>query len=238
METPIKIYYHVYAVNHYLDIIREQLECIKESGLYEECEEINIGFLGTKEALEKARDVFIFYPKIKYIIHDEDPNKYEFHTLRMLKGACDTAKEKFYGIYIHTKGVSYIKPEDVQAGKVWRDYLMKWVVSDWRINYKALNMKFAGYDICSVKIIPARVSPSNRTHASGNMWMFNSEYIKSLIKIESIENANRFEAEMWAFSGQPIIFMPCNLFIDYLNRQKSYRDFADNYSELNQFCLL
>ena len=135
------------------------------------------------------------------------------------------------------KGVSYGKEHEMyEGGKFWLDYMTDWIITKWRNNYKALNMKFRGYDIAGVKIIPARESPSKRVHASGNWWMANSEYIKSLRKIETLNRVDRFESEMWAFSGQPIIYMPCNLFIDYLVKG-NYADFIKNYKELNEFIL-
>jgi len=83
METPIKIYYHVYGINHYIEIATEQINTIIESGLYDRCESINIGFLGTEENLVHFKSIFGKYDKIKIREHSEDATRYEFHTLRI-----------------------------------------------------------------------------------------------------------------------------------------------------------
>jgi hypothetical protein len=211
--------------------------CIVSCGLYEECQDINICFLGTDEALKETMDYLKEYPKATLRYFSTNGSEYEFATLKVLKKDCDEAKELFYGFYIHTKGCSYTEEKFKIAGKVWRDYLMDYIITKWRNNYKALNMKYMGYDLCSVKCVPARVSPSGRTHGSGNFFAFNSEYVRSLRKVETLNQKDRFESEMYIWQGQPIIYMPCNLFIDYLNQQTSYADFIKNYKELNEFIL-
>jgi len=235
MQIPFKMFFHIAQLNHWEDIVREQLQQVVKSGFYNECDLVYVGVLGND--LEKVKEIFADEKVYRAeFYHHIDIKRYEFHTLRILKKVCNESP-LFYGAYIHDKACSYPTDPNKNAGKVWRDYLMHWTIGEWRQNYKALNMKFLGYDLCAIKIIPARVSPSNRTHSSGNMWMFNSEYIRSLVEIDELDTANRFEAEMWAFSGQPIIYMPCNLFIDYLNRQKSYEDFVNNYPEYKDHCL-
>ena len=235
MNVPIKIFYHVALLNHWQEIVKEQLDTIFNCGLYAQCSDIYIGCVGDQSEREKLHDLVKEHSKI-HISHHPDVKQYEFFTLKILKNHCNESP-KFYGAYIHDKGCSYPNEPDKNSGKVWRDYLMYWTITNWKQNYKALDMKFMGYDLCCVKVIPKRVSPSESTHASGNMWMFNSEYIKSLKPIESLDNTNRFHAEMWVCSGEPIIYMPCNLFIDYINRQKSYKDFVENYPEFKDHCL-
>lgn len=238
MNVPINIFYHLMLCNHWKEILLEQLADIYESGLYDECTTIYVGCLGSEEDFFELKKIFADheFTKVEFY-HHEDVKQYEFFTLKVLKCVADVSP-LFYGFYILNKGVSYPDEPNKTSGKVWRNYMMKWVIKEWRQNYKVMDMKFAGYDICACKVIPKRVSPSGTTHASGNMVAFNSEYIRSLAPVESLNNSNRFEAEtLWFFSGEPIIYMPCNLFIDYMNRQTSYDDFAKNYPEFNDYCL-
>lgn len=239
MTVPINIFYHVLLVNHWREVVTEAITAIKTSGLHAETTTIYVGCLGTTEEFESCKQLFKdngienteFY-------HSENIEEYEFFTLKVMKLVCDLSP-LFYGFYIHSKGISYKADPEKKAGKVWRDYMLHWVIKEWRMNYKAMNLKFAGYDLCAVKIIPKRVSPSESTHASGNYFAFNSEYIKSLKPVEDVDCTNRFDAETrWAFTGEPIIFMPCNLFIDYINRQPSYDEFVSGYSEMKDYCLL
>ncbi len=237
MNPPIRIYIHSYMVHHHLEIMENIFSVMEGCGLYEECERIYIGCLGEESELKRLQDFLLKYPKAEIAAYSNNPLEFEFFTLKILKKHCDEAKEKFYPMYLMTKGVSYGKEHEMyQGGKFWLDYMLDWIVSRYRNNYKALNLKFRGYDIVGVKIIPARESPSNRTHASGSFFFANSEYIKSLRKIETLNTKDRWEAEMWSFSGQPIIYMPCNLFIDYLVKG-DYFEFIKSYKELPEFCL-
>jgi len=81
-KPKMRIYYHIYAVNHYLDIIKEQLQTIYDCGLYNEVEDINIGFLGTDEALQAANEIFNKYPKVKVAYHSANGAEYEFATMK------------------------------------------------------------------------------------------------------------------------------------------------------------
>lgn len=235
--TPIKVYLHCYMVNHYLEVVDEIFNKLTSSGLYEQCSKVYVGCLGSSEELKKLQTYLSKYPKVEIAAYSNNEKEYEFFTLRVLKKHCDESKEKFFALYCMTKGVSYGKEHELyEGGKFWLDYMIDWNITKWRKNYKALNMKFRGYDISGVKVIPARESPSNRVHFSGNWWMANSDYIKSLRKIETLNKNDRWEAEMWSTSGQPIIYMPCNLFIDYMVKG-NYYDFIKNYSELNDFTI-
>lgn len=237
MDKKINIYIHCYMVNHYLEVMEEILGRIQSSGLMDACHKIYIGCLGT--ASEQVRLTLFLekYPKAVIAGYDANPLLYEFFTLKILKKHCDESPDKFYALYLMTKGVSYGKTHDMYVGgKFWMDYMIDWNINHWEQMYKALNMKYRGYDLCGVKVVPGRESPSSRTHFSGNWWWANSEYIQSLSRIETLNNKLRHEAEMWSTSNQPIIYMPCNLFIDYLVKG-DYYEFIKNYSELNEFVL-
>ncbi len=236
--TPMKLFYHVALLNHWDEIVCEQLTTIKDSGFYDNCDEIFVGCVGKISEYERLKEVFKENGIEKvHFYHHPDIKQYEFFTLKIMKRVCDNSDKLFYGAYIMSKGCSYNTEPNKTSGKVWRDYMMRWVITNWKENYHAMTMKYRGYDLCCVKVVPARESPNKTTHASGNFFSFNSEYIKSLPKVEDFDTTNRFYAEIWPYVGQPIIYMPCNLFIDYMNRQTSYDDFVKNYPEYKEYCL-
>jgi hypothetical protein len=232
----IKIYYHVCMVNHWQDIVREQLDTIKSSGI--PYETVNIGALGEQSQLEILQKIIREYENVGIRRYSTDIKQYEYFTLRTLKEDSDKATEKFYGAYIHVKGVSYPPEHDAHfGGYFWRSYMMHFTIREWQKNYRALDLKYMGYDLCGCKVVPKRVSPSEHTHFSGNFFMFNSEYVRSLKPIESLDTTNRFHAENWITSGEPIIYLNCNLFVDYFARHKDYDEFMNNYKDLPDFVL-
>lgn len=238
MKVPINIFYHVMLCNHYKEIVLEQLADIYESGIYDECTTIYVGCLGSEEDFIELKKIFADqeFTKVEFY-HHEDIKQYEFFTLKALKCVADVSP-LFYGMYIHSKAVNYPKSNPAYlGGRFWRHHMNHWIIKKWKENYHALDLKYLGYDLAGVKVVPARVSPSNRTHISGNFFWFNSEYIRSLAKIETLNLDDRFEAENWCTSGQPIIYMPCNLFIDYLSTHDDYDTFTKTYTEYKNHCL-
>jgi hypothetical protein len=94
----------------------------------------------------------------------------------------------------------------------WRDYMVYFLITKWKEWYRALSLPDWGYDICGVRICPARKSPSHIIHASGNYWAANSEYLQKIQKVEDAEKIDHFQAEMMAFTGQPLIYSMCQGF--------------------------
>ncbi len=245
MNVKIRVYYHVTCINHFLEITEYIFDRIVSSGLYEYIEGIYIGALGEPEELIKLEELIKKYPKAIIRSHSERKADYEFHTLRLLHEDSKTLP-KFYGMYLHSKSVTFPKegcegrtPNDHKYDWYWMQYMVYWMVEQWQKCYRALDMKDIGYDICGVKIAPARMSASKRTHASGNMWFANSEYIKTLDSktIEWSEWKDIFEGEMWAFSGNPIIYMPCNMFTDGFPFQIPFYEYMEKIKNIEDYTI-
>lgn len=206
---------HIYMINHYLEIVQEQLNLMKLSGLYDTCDDIYVGCVGGYTELDKLRELLRDYPKIFIGVHDLCINKYEFLTLNMLKQKSEILFP-FYGFYIHTKGVSYIKHTVQQTdvgGKYWRDYMNYYNLTRWGDCMDKLID--GGYDLCGVKLRYETDGPAYELHYSGNFFWFKSEYVKKLVPIDTIDNTNRYEAEMWIGSAEPKAATLCQDFVDY-----------------------
>lgn len=193
-------FFHICAINHYYEIISEQLKLLVDSKLYDKSEAIFVGVLGE---IEKVEALFKDYPKIKILSHSTDLKKYEFLTLKLLREKSRT--ETFYGYYFHTKGVSY--PDNI-GGDHWRDYMNYYLLTKWRDNVDKLN---EGFDTCGVKYIDKGFP----AHYSGNFFWFKSEYAKNLAALYRVNTKDRYAAEMWLCSNNPKAACLCDYFVDY-----------------------
>lgn len=221
--TKIRIYYHVTCIGRYFEITKGIFDSIMESGLHDECEGIYVGVLGLGTDVEKLNELLLNYPKAKIIAHSTHLDYFELFTIQHLKKDADTLP-KFFALYLHSKGVTSANENDSKFRQFWCDYMIYWMVSNWRLWYHALNLKDlddhdAGYDIASVRVVSARKSIGHTVHGSGNMWSADSEYIKTLEFVLAdtyFDGQNPYQgghiAETWAFSGQPIIYAPTMMF--------------------------
>ena len=66
------VFFHICSLRNWKEIFLEQIDLMKESGLYDDIESINIGFLGDK------KDIIPFLnDKIKLVYHSTNLNEYE-----------------------------------------------------------------------------------------------------------------------------------------------------------------
>lgn len=197
-------FYHICMINHYLEIVGDHLRKMENSRLIEAVKEIRIGCVGPLSELDRLQAFLKDYPKMKIEAHSPDLQKYEFITLGILKRESDI-RAPFYGFYFHTKGVSY--PGNT-GGEYWRNYMNHYNLTRWEDAVKMLDF---GYDMSGVKLIN-RCFP---LHYSGNYFWFKSDYIKTLRPLYKMNLADRFSAEMWPCSGQPIAATLCQNYVDY-----------------------
>ena len=175
-------FYHIWAKAHWYTVIMEQLRILLTSGLYDECEEIRIGFIGTADQKQVFDKFFLnTYPKLKVKYWSLDPSLYEFSTLKLI----EQDSSEYVGFYFHTKGVTRPYEGVIQH---WRSVLNEKVLNRWREHRERVEN---GYDASSVNFLK---SPD---HFSGNFWWFNRRYIDRLPKIDTLDKNNRFHAEQY-----------------------------------------
>jgi len=181
----IKGFAHLYLINHWYTIFSDQMRIILTSGLYDECEIINIGCIGDNTQLELLRKHFINqYPKLYIGAISDQPTDYEFLTLRLI----ERDNTEYQGFYFHTKAVT--KPADTVQNH-WRAWLNESILNDWAHHQHNISI---GYDISSVNHC---MPPLHPEHFSGNFWWFNRDYINKLLAIDSLDKNNRWQAEQW-----------------------------------------
>lgn len=197
-----KAYYHILMINDWKSIVREQLDLLVRSGLYDELECCCIGALGV--GIDSLKEILTDYPKCRVVRYSADVTRFEFWTLKIAWH--DAVHEKpFYGLYFHTKGVTYPGHE---GGKYWRDHMDHWNIKKWRDNIKMLRKN---YDTSGVKLI----RKGWPLHYSGNFFWFKSSYLKKLQDPETLNIRDRVQAEFWSCSGSPRAANLCDRWVDY-----------------------
>ena len=200
----IKVFYFVAAMSDdFLDVVQEQIDCIKESGLYDE---MGKGFVclashKKKWVVELKR---ILPPKFK-LCYFSDINQFELPALHMIK-QYTTPKDKI--LYLHTKGVSRKGPARV-AGDKWRQYMNWGCIEKYKGHIRALsNFDISGVQLTRLNKNFALKCGSDVVYA-GNFWWSNGSYIEKL-EAPEIGN-NRWIAEGWLFEAKPKAFDAHNL---------------------------
>ena len=183
LSTKIGIFYHVYQVNNWQDIFSEQMNLIKDSGLYNAAEFINIGING--DMVYQTDD-----NKISCNINS-NPQMEEADTLKRLEDFA-SINNNYKILYIHTKGVT-INTDQVND---WRKYLNYYNIEKWQEVLTLLDE----HDTVGCNYMED-TPYGKHPHYSGNFWWARSEYINTLD--EKYLNSNfRFDREFWIGSGK------------------------------------
>jgi hypothetical protein len=182
----MRLFYHLYLVNNWFEIMAEHIDILKRSGLYDACEKISIGVIGNTGEQQILEGLLRFNPKMGVSVVSENPMDYEFLTLRLI----ENDPSEYIGFYFHVKGVTY--PCDPIHFKE-RNFLNEIMINQWRTHVRLIE---AGYDISSVNYltIPNRFS--------GNYFWFNRSRINNLPRLDTLDLTDRFQAEKWIYSGK------------------------------------
>ena len=185
----IKGFWHIFMVNNYYSVITDQLRILLTSGLYDACEEISIGCIGSPAERHLFEMYFINanYPKLKFKYHSEVAEEFEFPTLSLI----EADDSHYVGFYFHTKGASRPFETVVQH---WRAYMNEMILNRWQEHRDRVDND---YDVSSLGYLP------QPNHFSGNFWWFNRSYISRCPPIISLNHKNRFHAEQWICMGKP-----------------------------------
>ena len=169
-----KIIYGVYficCINNYLDIIKEQLNEVKQSGLYNDTTELLFFITLYHEddnELKQILEEFDTQNKIKLITTPE--NLFEKYAIRNYKNYITTT-EDYYIYYFHTKGVG---KNDINNSSIFsktRQILNFFTLNKYKISIELLEK----YDAvgCSLYRYP-------KTHFSGNFWWSKKTHVIQL----------------------------------------------------------
>ena len=185
----IVIFYHICELGNWKEIVDEQLDLIKSSGLYNIIESINIGFLG-----EKKNILPYLNNKIKLVYHSDNKNEYEMPTVNKIMEFCEKEKNEYYILYIHSKGVTKLtknKKVKYNGQHYWRKYMNYWNIYKHKICIEQLNKGFYTVGINCFD-----------NHYSGNFWWANSIYIKNNLKYLKYKDDNGMQSEFWLLGNK------------------------------------
>lgn len=200
--APVYGFMHICTINNWRQVVEEQLQLIKRSGLYDRLFTLYCGIVGTQDTsfLDK-------YSKIKILYKDFKLTHFEFLTLEHLQNFCKTdASDDSKIFYIHTKGISKKgKPDPISKEMSsyltdWRNYLNYYILEKYEDCVRQLNYG----DIVGVNWrglgSGTAIYGGVTNHFSGNFWWAKAEYIKQLGRIDEGPHG-RCEAEFWLGKG-------------------------------------
>lgn len=195
-DSKIAIFYHVYQYGNWRSLVKEQLELIKSSGLYDASSFINIGINGDE-------DFSLVDDKFK-IVRNISPELEEAPTLESLLKFCQH-NDGWNVLYFHTKGITRPTPETTD----WRKVMEYFCIERWSDCLQLLNIHDTVgclfMDYCVFGFFP---------HYSGNFWWSKSDYIKTL-NHEYLRNGVRQNREFWIGTGQGSMFSFLNTGLDH-----------------------
>jgi len=184
---------HICTLNHWRDIIAEQIKTIEDSGLMTSVSNIYCGVIG-EEPFEHP------HPKVSVIYQSPNIEEYEFATLKLLHEFCQKNRDSKV-FYIHSKGVTgrggdLKGPDPKRLLNVtdWRRFMEDIIIWRYKICVALLNE----VDICGVNWRRFHSPP----YLAGNFWWANAEYIANLPKFTPEEIIDRANAEFWIGKGK------------------------------------
>lgn len=163
----IYIFFHIATIGRWRDIVKEQIDTIVKSGLYDRCTQILYG-CNCKDCPSYLKQFFKGYSKVKPLPGGLIPDKktYENGTINAM---IDFIQDKdCYVLYIHSKGVTGRHPSQEK----WRDHMMYWNV---KRHLMCTDLLSRGFDTVGVSAINTLVIP---IHYAGNFWWTRSDYLK------------------------------------------------------------
>lgn len=201
MEKPIIIYYHVYMVNNWFDIVKDQIDYLKQSNLFSKAK-IRVGLsypeIECEDQKKLASDFFNQYENVE-ILFLKLNGCAESETLIYLKNYSDETKEDAHILYIHTKGVTQFQTVKETPVTKWRKIMEYFLIEYWENCIKKLN---EGYDCCGINYQQHTGTIKNVIRSTkifnGNFFWTKPEYVKKLDKDILFEH--RYSAENWLLS--------------------------------------
>jgi hypothetical protein len=189
-SVPIYIFYHICTVN--MKIVDEQIGELVNSGLYATATKLFYGCNCSScdtilEEYMKQYDKFVAIPSAIL----PDVKTYENGTINAMINYAKETNEKFYALYIHTKGSS----NRSEAQQNWRRFMMYWLVVNHKLCIDILNRSFY-----TVGLFYSSSLGLSDKHYAGNFYWADSSYLKILNQIPTEKMKNRFNAEMVLFT--------------------------------------
>lgn len=195
--------YHIFCAEGWEGLAREQMQSLKDSGLYEHTKTLYVTCITPQVGggnIEITKN--IVGNKCEIVEICNDPTRFEFPAIDFIYRLAQ--EKQFYVYYFHTKGVSYQRATLAQYPEkditklrenvaAWRKFMEYFNFYKWEDAVLALNR----YDTYGCKHTDETVNGNRHKFYSGNFWWSKSEYIRNLPPITIEQYKNRYFAENW-----------------------------------------
>ena len=214
------IFYHIYLLNNWFDIVIEQVDSLKKSLLFQNSE-IKIGVLYNQydeNEINKLKNIFSNEENVTFLFIKNNNGDAESNTLECLKRYSDSLVENRNILYIHTKGVTQYRSIREIPVREWRKMMEYFLIGEWENCIEKLNK---GYDCCGVNYQnhAATIDGSRKLIKifNGNFFWVNSDYIKKLNVDSLFEHSHSSENWLTSENHNPFSFYntPPNLDLYY-----------------------
>lgn len=182
-----------------LEIVREQMMQLQQSGLCSEAETFLVGINGGAESRALAH--VLIPAKAKLVMHGL-ASRTENLTLVQIEQWLP--KHPGWAVlYFHAKGASHLDLAKIKYSARWRNCMMHHLVTDWR---KCLQDLEAGFESVGCHWMTGAATPPGQSIWAGNFWWATSDFLRTVpsiferdrIKISGIASLeSRYEAEVW-----------------------------------------
>lgn len=165
------IVYHIYCVNDYLEVVKQQVDRVLNSGLYDWCDLLEVTCVDNNGKFDGIYNIFKDLNKVN--IFKTTENNYEYWAIKRTWELSQKLQGKLF--YFHTKGVSNRYNNLIQKNisewkskgvDTWKECLEYFLID----NFKECISKLDQFDTVGVTC--------NNGWYSGNFWWANLDYIK------------------------------------------------------------
>ena len=235
------IFYHVFPIFNWCDLVQDQLSQIFISGLYDDIETFNIVLLSSdKRNFEWLKNVTSKFEKIT-VFFEENDDLAERPTLSRMNDFAKTRPQDEIILYMHTKGISWFLDEDYSLSGsprrkqvAWRKYMEHFNIHLWRNAEMVLSSGY--WDSYGVNLGRGNDYYGFHIHYSGNFWWATTDYLSSLKKEYFLEDLGRKDdrvyAEFWIGSGSGVRMYEAHTSnINHYEKEYTF----DNYIEYKEY---
>ena len=199
------IYYHIFTINNWVEIVNEQFDLLKKSNLFDHSLiKVGILYIHIKD-VDIAKTLFDGYDNVEIVLIKPNTGVGESETLMKLKEYSTNCDKNRNVLYIHTKGVTQHNSVRELPIKKWRNMMEYFLIEKWEDCVNKLN---EGYECCGVNYQNHEGNIKGETTLikifNGNFFWTKTDYIKKLD--ESILFEHRYSAENWISSSNTNTF--------------------------------
>jgi hypothetical protein len=225
--TKIQIFYHIFLINNWVDIVKEQIETLTNSGLLE-VSTLNVGVFFDRKINNEEEilmGILLKVPNLNLMFINENDSFGESKTLNKLKEYSMIDTDNTNILYLHAKGVTQYNSVREKPVKEWRLMMEHFLITNWEKCVEKLN---EGFDCCGINYQDhaANIKGEKRLIQifNGNFFWTKSDYVKKLD--DSILFEHRYSAENWILSSEHKVHSFLNvppIFDLYYNTYQNYK---------------